>query len=180
MGHDKNDKNGEPVNWQRRAVLAGVGVVLLVVGYVIATAFLPRWWSHRVGSMSKGTFHWGITWGLFFGFVFTLIPLFVARQLVRDVSWTARLWLIAGAVVLAAPNLMTLGIVLGGGNGAHAGDRTLDYDAPGFRGATLFGVLGAIALFGFVEFVFLRHRHTKRELGKMRADDKVRRALGDQ
>jgi hypothetical protein len=175
MGRDRHD--APPVDWGRRATLVGVGLVLLIIGYFIATAFLPRWWAHRVGDMSNGTFHWGVWWGLFFGFLFTLAPLFVLRQLVRDVSWASRGWLLAGAVLLAAPNLMTLGIVLGTGNGAHAGDRTLDDNAPGFRWATLFGVLGAVALFVLVQYWFAKHRRTRRELGKMRADDKVRRAM---
>ena len=53
---------------------------------------------------------------------------------------------IAFAVLLAIPNLLTLGIVLGVGNAAHAGDRILDVEAPAFRGASLAGALIAVGL----------------------------------
>lgn len=164
-----------PVDWQRRGLLIVGVLVLLIIGYFVATAFLPRWWSHRVGGLSDGKFRWGIWWGLFFGFVFTLVPVFVLRQAVRDVSWKARGWLLVLTVLLAAPNLMTLGIVLGSGNGAHAGDRVLDDNAPGFRWATLFGVLGALAVFAAIEMFLAGHRRQKRELSTLRVEDKLRR-----
>ena len=40
---------------------------------------------------------------------------------------------------------MTLGIVLGISDAAHAGDRTLDVDSPGFRVWTLIGVIAGLA-----------------------------------
>ncbi len=57
------------------------------------------------------------------------------------------------AAVLAIPNLMTLGIVLGRGNAAHAGERTLDVEAPAFRGASLAGALIALAMGAFVGYL---------------------------
>jgi len=61
----------------------------------------------------------------------------------------------AVAVILALPNLMTLGIVLGRGNAAHAGDRILDVEAPAFRGGTFAGALLACLLVGFVLYLLL-------------------------
>ena len=65
---------------------------------------------------------------------------------------------LALAVLLAIPNLMTLGIVLGTGNAAHAGDRILDVEAPAFRGATLVGALIALGMVGFVGYLVVSRR----------------------
>ena len=71
------------------------------------------------------------------------------------------------AIVLALPNLMTLGIVLGRGNAAHAGDRVLDVEAPAFRGGTLAEAILAALLVGFVAYLVSSRR---------RAHDAARRA----
>lgn len=166
-----------PVDWQRRFLIAGLAVAGLVVGYFIAVSFLPRWWSHVVGDISDGKFRWGVWWGLFFGFLFTLVPLFVARLAWRrGLTWRARGWWMLSALVLAGPNLMTLGIVTGTGGGAHAGERTLDTEAPGFRGATLSGVLVAAAVAVGIQVFLVRHGRQRKELSKLRVEDKLRKA----
>ena len=125
--------------------LLGVAAVVLLV--VVAGAFLPRWWSHRIGNEVDESITRGILLGLFLGFVFTFFPLLVAWFGVRRThSLRTRVAVVLVAALLAAPNLLTLGIVVGAGSGAHAGDRTLDVEAPGFRGATLAGALVAVAL----------------------------------
>ena len=92
--------------------------------------------------------------GLFYGFVFTVLPLLlIVWGIRRRRSGRMWLWILVGAGLLALPNLMTLGIMLGPGSGAHAGDRTLDVEAPGFRGATLGGVLLALAAIGFIWYL---------------------------
>ena len=61
-----------------------------------------------------GSLSAGIGLGLFYGFVFTFLPLMVLWLIVRRKrSWRFRAWVIAAAVVLAIPNLLTLGIVRG-------------------------------------------------------------------
>ena len=165
---------------KRRVILGGVGLVLLVIGYFVAAAFLPRWWSHRVGSQSDGKFHLGIWWGLFYGILFTVVPLIVARQaLRRRFDWKWKVGIIVGALVLAAPNLMTLGIVLGNGKGSHAGQRTLDDQAPGFRGATLTGVLIGAALTIGLQYVLTSRRNRGRELKNMRDESRRHAAAED-
>ena len=77
----------------------------------------------------------GALFGLFIGLVFTVVPLVVAWIVVRLRSqrrtWKGWLgWLVVVALT-ATPNLMTLGIVTGSSNGAHAGDRILDVDGAG-------------------------------------------------
>jgi SAM-dependent methyltransferase len=56
--------------------------------------------------------------------VIPLLVLWAALKVFR--SWKVRAVAAAVAAALAAPNLLTLGIVLGTGNAAHAGDRILD------------------------------------------------------
>jgi hypothetical protein len=56
---------------------------------------------------------------------------------------------------------MTLGIVLGRGNAAHAGDRILDVEAPAFRGGTLAGALLAAALVLLIGYLVTSRRRAR-------------------
>lgn len=137
----------DPNRWVKRlaAVLVGVAVVYLLA--LVAGAFFPRWWAQRVADQVNGDITSGVLWGLFYGFVFTIVPLLVVVQLRRRFfNWTWRGILLLVAVVLAAPNWFTLSIVVGAGSAAHAGERILDVDAPGFRVASAIGAVGAVAL----------------------------------
>ena len=83
-----------------QAILILVG--LTVVALFGLSAFLPRWWSHRIGDQVHGSFSSGIGLGLFYGFVFTLIPLAIAWvALGRMSNWKGRL-IALGLVVLVA------------------------------------------------------------------------------
>jgi uncharacterized membrane protein (DUF373 family) len=152
-------------NWSRRIVVSLVVLAGVTLIALLGAAFLPRWWAQRVADQTQGSFTSGTLVGLFYGFVFTLVPLallWVALEIFR--SWKIRIGALVVAAVLAVPNLLTLGIVLGGGSGAHAGDRILDVEAPFFRGATLIGVLVAIACLGATWYlVAWRGRPTRPE-----------------
>ena len=89
--------------------------------------------------------------------MFTILPLgLLWMTMRRPMRWKTRaLWLLL-AVILAAPNLMTLGVAVGSGSGAHAGQRTMDVRAPMFRGATLLGSLIAIVIFVVLVIVYRR------------------------
>jgi energy-coupling factor transporter transmembrane protein EcfT len=140
--------------WGRRAFWAGVVIVLVLLAGLIASATVPRWWAQRVGDQVDGSITQGTLLGLFYGFVFTLLPLAVLVLILRwRSSWRWVVFAVVLAAILALPNLMTLGIVLGRGNAAHAGDRILDVEAPAFRGGTLAGALLAGLLVGFVAYL---------------------------
>ena len=142
-------------------VLAAFGIALIVL--LAASAFLPRWWSHRIGSQADGSFTNGIGLGLFYGFAFTLLAvvlLVIGLRRIRD--WKGRLILLGVALLVASPNLITLGIVLGPGGAAHAGERTLDVDAPGFRTSSLLGAIVAVLLVVAI-WLLLRSRHQAKE-----------------
>ena len=77
-------------------------------------------------------------------------------------SWKGRLLVLGVALLIAAPNLLTLSIVLGVGNASHAGERTLDVEAPGFRASSLIGaVCASLALVALA--LLLRSRRRSRE-----------------
>jgi glucan phosphoethanolaminetransferase (alkaline phosphatase superfamily) len=155
-------------HWGRRALWVGAVLVVLVVGGLIASATVPRWWAHRVGDQVDGSITQGTLLGIFYGFVFTFLPVVVLLLVLR---WRRTTRTIVAALllalVLALPNLMTLGIVLGRGNAAHAGDRVLDVEAPAFRGGTLAGAILAVLLVGFVAYLIASRR---------RAHESARRA----
>ena len=166
-----------PVDWQRRSLVVVLVLVLVVIGYFIARSLLPRWWASVAANLSSREFGWGLFWGLFIGFVFALLPLFVARLVFRrGLAWRSRGWRTLGALVLAAPNLMTLGVVTGSSDGAHAGHARLGKDAPGFTGATVTGVLVAAAASVAIWAFLARHGSQRKELSKLRVEDKLRKA----
>ena len=157
--------NADPTpesHWQRKlvATAVGVGVALLLV--LVASATIPRWWAQRIGDQADGSIVSGTLVGLFYGFVFTLLPLLVvAAVLIWKPTWRAIVMALVFALLLAIPNLFTLGIVLGVGNAAHAGDRILDVEAPAFRGASLAGALIAVALVALVWYLVASRRKAR-------------------
>jgi MFS family permease len=159
-------------NWSRR-VGVGIGLVvgLTLIG-LLGAAFLPRWWAQRIGDQVGGSITTGGFLGLFYGFVFTLVPLIVLWLVFRFLkTWRRRAVGVLIAVLLAVPNLLTLGIVVGPGNGAHAGDRILDVEAPAFRGGTLAGALLAIACLGGAWYLVRSRRRARRRADALEAKE---------
>ncbi|HWL45000.1 MAG TPA: hypothetical protein VNQ73_18800 [Ilumatobacter sp.] len=135
------------MNWGRRAVWSIAGLAVLVMLWLLGAAIIPRWWAQRVGDVVGGRLTVGALYGGFIGFVFTALPLACLAAAIRLRSrvhtwkgWVA--WLFAAAV-LAAPNLMTLGVTWGRGNAAHDGDRILSVEGTGFRMGSLVGAIVA-------------------------------------
>jgi MFS family permease len=157
--------DGEGRRWLKRGIVGILAIAALVALAYLGAAFLPRWWAHRVAHQVNGGMTTGIMLGLFYGLAFTFIPLFIAlRFFRRRRSWKPAAAVAALVIVLAGPNLLTLGIVIGSGHSAHAGQRTLDVDAPGFRGATLAGaIVGLLAVAG-IEYLLVSRRIHRRKL----------------
>ena len=161
--------------WVRGAAISVVVAGAIVLAVLLGSAFIPRWWSQRIADQAQGNFTAGISLGLFYGFVFTLVPLLVLRfafRKRREVQ-TWGIWTIV-ALVLALPNLITLGIVLGSGDAAHAGERTLDVEAPGFRNATLAGAAFALAGVLALEYVLAGRRRSRRRLEELSEELRAR------
>lgn len=161
--------DGEGRRWLKRFVIGVAVAAVVVVLALLGAAFIPRWWAHRIAHQVNGGMTLGIILGLFYGLIFTLLPLFVAmRGFRKRRSWKAYLGFLVLTLLLAAPNLMTLGIVIGTGKAAHAGERTLDVDAPGFRGATLAGAIVAALVLAAIEYLIVSRRWTRRRLREAR------------
>jgi len=162
-------------SWKRWLAYTAIVVAAVIVGGWIGAAFVPRWWSQRVADQVEGSILSGSSLGVFYGFVFTFLPLLVIAWAIRKRrSWKAWLAFAALAIVLALPNLFTLGIVLGNGNAAHAGERTLDVEAPGFRSGTAVGAILAVLAFGVLWWLLRSRRSAHRELERMRAEARER------
>jgi hypothetical protein len=154
----------------RRTRNGVVVAVLIAVAVLISLAFVPRWWSHRIGDQVHGNIGTGIGLGLLYGFAFTFLPLFVVWFAFRKRrSWHTDLILIGLAVVLALPNLFTLGIVVGLGSGAHAGQRTFDVEAPAYRTSVLIGAIVAAVVFAALWHLWLSRRHARRSEARLSA-----------
>lgn len=139
--------DGDGTNWVLRIVLVLVALAAVYIAFRVSAAFFPRWWAQRVADQVKGDFTDGTLWGLFYGFVFTFIPLLLLFQIRRRFfNWTWRIIVTVIALLLAAPNWLTVSVVLGTSKAAHAGERIMDVDAPNFRAGSLTGaVIGAAA-----------------------------------
>jgi hypothetical protein len=154
-------------SWKRKLVVTALAIAGVLLLGLIASATIPRWWAQRIGDQVDGSIVAGTLVGLFYGFVFTALPLLVLGIVARWLrTWRALVMGAVFAALLAIPNLLTLGIVLGVGNAAHAGDRILDVEAPAFRGASLAGALIAVGLAVFVGYLMV---------SRTRAQDAVRR-----
>jgi MFS family permease len=163
--------------WLKRATWTLAVIGLAIGTYFIGAAFLPRWWAHRVGNQVNGSIAAGIALGLFYGFVFTLLPLWVLwRGFRRRRPWRRWLIFLVGAILLASPNLLTLGIVLGTGNAAHAGERTLDVEAPAYRTSVLIGAIVAVAALVLLYYVLFSRRLAKGRVVKLRERLRVKEA----
>lgn len=153
------------VNRRRRVIVGIVVLVALVAGYFAVAAAVPRWWAQRIGDAVNGHMSTGALLGVVIGLFCTLVPLLLLWLGVRrHRSWKVVVCWLVLAVVVALPNLCTLGVVAGGGSGAHAGQRTMDVNAPWFRGGTLIGVIaGAVLFLCLLFFALGRRRGSHRE-----------------
>ena len=160
---------------------AGIGIVVLVV-VVFAAWFsisvLPRWWAHRVGDQVHGDLTNGAILGFMYGFFAMLLPLAVLAAVFRFRRRSVKAWVIGGviALVLASPNLVTLGIALGRGGAAQAADTTLDVEAPYFRGGMAVGAGVALALAAYFLYASSSRRRARRRAADAEQRAKTQRA----
>lgn len=158
-------------NLGRRVLFGVIGIASLVIAYLIGAAVLPRWWAQRIGGVIDGRLIFGNMLGFGVGLVFTMVPLFVLAAGWRfKKSWRRAIVFLFAALIVALPNLLTVGIVVGSGNASHAGERILDVDGPGFRGGSLVGaIVGVILAFLLLWLIGSRGRN-KRKVGELRSE----------
>lgn len=168
----------ERPNWSRRVLVGVIVVAGALLAYLIGAAVIPRWWAQRIGNFVDGRLTVGGTLGAVLGFVFTVLPLLVLWAALRwRGGWRRWLGFVLVAVLVATPNLMTLGVVAGRGNAAHAGERILDVDGPGFRAGTLTGVVVGVVLFGVLAYLITSRRASRRRASRLQ--DELRGSGGD-
>ncbi|MDO5503086.1 MAG: hypothetical protein Q4G67_07925 [Actinomycetia bacterium] len=179
MSHTSPRDAVEPAEPRRintnKILLFVIGFVVLALLIWIGSAVVPRWWAQRVGSMVDGRLTFGGALGVIIGGVFTAAPLIFLGLAVRHLRSIGRaLSAVLFGLVLALPNIVTLAIVLGASNAAHAGQRILDVDAPGFKAGSLIGaIIGA--LFGlWIIYLMWSRRRRGRELARLHEDEQRR------
>lgn len=135
-------------NWAARIIFIVVALVVLAIVYFAFAAVLPVWWANVIRRQVHGSLGAGILVGMFYGFVFTLVPLLAAWQATRkSVSWPWKLTIFLAAVALASPNLLTAGIMFGSSQAAHNGQRILGAEATWFPFWTQISAIAAAAIF---------------------------------
>jgi hypothetical protein len=152
------------VNWPARIILAVVAVLVLVIAYFALAAVLPVWWANVIRNQVQGNLGAGILVGMFYGSVFTFVPLLVAWQATRKaVEWPWKIALVLLAVVLATPNLLTAAIMMSNSAAAHNGQRILGTEATWFTLWTQISAVAAVVIFvvGLILWTNWRQRGKK-------------------
>lgn len=162
-------KSGSSAGRKARVALVVFAATLLVMWFAVSV--LPRWWSQRVGDQVHGDLTTGAILGFMYGFFAMLLPLAVLALVYRFWRRSVKAWVIGGllALLLASPNLITLGIAVGPGDSAHAADRTLDVEAPYFRGGMVIGAGVALALATYFGWVLMSRRRADKRANAPKA-----------
>lgn len=154
--------------WVRRIVVTLGIVALALIAYSVLSAFLPRWWAQRVAAQVDGRMSVGIFWGLFYGFVFSFVPLLVLWQARRSfLRWPWRLAVMVLAIVLAAPNWLTLACRVGISKAAEDGWLVLVTRAPGFQWSSLFGVIAGVVAAAALVSLLVSGRRRRRQVSRL-------------
>ena len=146
-----------------------VAILVLVIAYFALAAVLPVWWANVIRNQVQGNLGVGILVGMFYGFVFTFVPLLVAWQAThKAMKWPWKIALILLAVVLATPNLLTAAIMISNSTAAHNGQRILGTEATWFPLWTQISAVAAVAIFvvGLILWTNWRQRGKKVKASK--------------
>ncbi|MFK0040839.1 hypothetical protein ACIQTW_13470 [Paenarthrobacter sp. NPDC090517] len=162
-------------NWGVKIILILVAVLVAVAAYFILGAILPRWWSDVIAGQIRRDLGASVLVGMFYGFVFTFVPLLVAWQATRKaVSWPWKIAIVLVAVAIATPNLLTAGIAFGSTESAHAGQRTLSVDAGFFTTWTAISAVAAVVVFIAVTILWALWRRRGKQMKVLRQAENQR------
>lgn len=101
-------------SWLFRTILGVSAAVVLVLLYLVASVTVPLIWANSIRDQIGTQLGNSIPIGMFYGFVFTFVPVLIAWQAHRNgVNKWVRISLVAVGVLLLIPNLMTLAVVYG-------------------------------------------------------------------
>lgn len=106
--------------WLSRTILIAVAVIVLVIGYFIASLTVPLAWANSIKDQVGNNMGNAIPLGMFYGSVFSFVPILVAWQAHhRKLHKVVRIALVVLGVLLTIPNLLTLGVLYGTTKTAH-------------------------------------------------------------
>lgn len=166
--HDKRSVSaGKILNW---LVLLLVLTALAVLAFGAVREFLPRRWAEEIVAIVDGTRIRGLLYGFGVGLVFTLIPLLVLAQARRRFfKWTWRMIVLVVALLLAAPNWLTIAVAIGRSRSSIDGRILLDQSGQGFRDGSAGGaIVGGVLALIFITFS-LRLSQRRRQVLELRA-----------
>lgn len=134
--------------WGLRIGLGAAAVAVAIAAYLVLSAFLPVWWATTIKGQANGDLGTGLLLGLFYGFVFTFVPLMVLWQARhKKVSWPWKAAIFGAAILLATPNLLTLGIYASNSASALKARNMIDNDATWFPSWSLGAAVAAAVMF---------------------------------
>ncbi|MFJ4028464.1 hypothetical protein ACIPWF_13900 [Paenarthrobacter sp. NPDC089989] len=156
---------GKKGNWGVKIILIIVALLVAVATYFVLGAILPRWWSDVIAGQIRRDLGASVLVGMFYGFVFTFVPLVIAWQAThKAVKWPLKIAILLVAVAVATPNLLTAGIVFGSSESAHAGQRTLSVDAGFFTTWTAISAVAAALIFAAVTILWAVWRRRGKQM----------------
>ncbi|MFJ4170456.1 hypothetical protein ACIPY3_13175 [Paenarthrobacter sp. NPDC089714] len=156
---------GKKGNWGVKIILVIVALLVAVAAYFVLGAILPRWWSDVIAGQIRRDLGASVLVGMFYGFVFTFVPLVIAWQAThKAVKWPLKVVILLVAVAVATPNLLTAGIVFGSSESAHAGQRTLSVDAGFFTTWTAISAVAAAVIFAAVTILWAVWRRRGKQM----------------
>lgn len=95
--------------WLSRTIFTLVAVVIAGVALLIASATVPVAWANMISNQVAGKASASIPLGMFYGFMFSFIPVIVGWQAhYKNMNKWLRIGLLVLAALLALPNVLTL------------------------------------------------------------------------
>lgn len=133
--------------WLFRTILGVGAAAALVIIYLIASVTVPLMWANSIRDQVGGQLGNSIPIGMFYGFVFTFVPILVAWQAHRgNFNKWVRVSLVVLGVLLLIPNLLTLSVIYGSSQTA-ADARSIWANSANWFGTwcQIFMVVGVVA-----------------------------------
>ncbi|MDJ0318200.1 MULTISPECIES: hypothetical protein [Arthrobacter] len=151
-------------SWLFRTILGMGAAAVLVIVYFVASVTVPLMWANSIRDQIGGQLGNSIPLGMFYGFVFSFFPVVIAWQAHRRrLNKWVRVSLLALAVLLTIPNLLTLAVLFG--NTKTAADaRSIWANSANWFGtwSQLFMVVGVVCAVALVVLGRMWRRRGKR------------------
>ncbi|NKX54972.1 hypothetical protein [Arthrobacter mobilis] len=172
------------VSWPGRAAAALLLLVLAVATGAVLSTVLPPWWAAVIATHVGRDLAAGILAGMFCGFTFTLVPLLMGWQVhLSRIGRTLKAGILAAAVLLAAPNLLTAIVASDTSSGARQARQVLGTEAAWFIPWSMYSAIAAVLVFIAMAVFRIMWRRNGRKLKSMhdeRGQDRQAAEPGDE